>query len=247
MSKHAHATGILPRIPRALALQLCVQAAITLWPYAMFQPWYLSTLGALLLAWRGVLAWQDRPAPPTWLLMPLAFIGLATIVLAYGNPVGRLPGLALLCLLLPLKMLETRNTRDVRAALLLNFFLVIGMFLHEQSALIGVAAALATLGSLATAARLQRIVISPTDSLKQALRLLAQGVPLMLAMFVLFPRVDGPLWGLPIDAYSGKTGLSDHMTIGSISNLIPSGELPSAPPSTDLSRRRPIATGVARC
>jgi transglutaminase-like putative cysteine protease len=249
MSKATQSTDKPPRIPRTLALQLCVQAAVTLWPYAMFQPWYLSALGALLLAWRGTLAWQDRPAPPGWLLMPLAFVGLATIILTYGNPVGRLPGLALLNLLLPLKMLETRNTRDVRAALLLNFFLIIGMFLHEQSALIGVAAALATLGSVATAARLQRTVISPTDSLWQALRLLAQGVPLMLALFVLFPRIDGPLWGLPIDAYSGKTGLSDHMTIGSISNLIPSGEIAfraafngPIPPPADRYWRGPVLT-----
>ncbi|HSD39712.1 MAG TPA: DUF3488 and transglutaminase-like domain-containing protein [Rhodocyclaceae bacterium] len=214
-----------PRIPRTLALQLCVQAAITLWPYMLFQPWYVSALAGLLVAWRSVLAWQDRTAPPSWLLVPLASVGLACIILAYGNPVGRLPGLSLLCLLLPLKLLETRNTRDVRAALLLNFFLIVGMFLHEQSAMIGFAAALAMIGSLASAGRLQRAALPIADSVKQALRLLAQGVPLMLAMFVLFPRVDGPLWGLPIDADSGKTGLSDHMTMGSISNLIPSGEI----------------------
>ncbi|MEC5388190.1 DUF3488 and transglutaminase-like domain-containing protein [Uliginosibacterium sp. H3] len=224
MSKLAPASPA-PRIPRLLALQLCVQALITLWPYVLFQPWYLSVFAGLLIAWRGALAWQDRSAPAGWLLVPLAFLGLAAIVLAYGNPVGRLPGLSLLCLLLPLKLLETRNTRDVRAALLLNFFLIVGMFLHEQSAMIGVAAALAMIGALATAGRLQRAALPIKGSVVQALKLLAQGVPLMLAMFVLFPRVDGPLWGLPIDAYSSKTGLSDHMTIGSISNLIPSGEI----------------------
>ncbi len=224
MNMHPEAAAA-PRIPRGLALQLCVQAIITLWPYTLFQPWYLSALCALLIAWRGALAWQDRPAPSSWLLMPLAFIGLAAIILAYGNPVGRLPGLALLCMLLPLKLLETRNTRDVRAALLLNFFLIVGMFLHEQSALIGLAAGLATIGSVAAAARLQRNALPVRGSLSQSLRLLAQGVPLMLALFILFPRVDGPLWGLPIDAYSAQTGLSGHMTNGSISQLIPSGDI----------------------
>lgn len=252
MTSASHAPAqmaVAPRIPRALALQLCGQALLTLWPYVLFQNWYLSLLCGLLVAWRGVLAWQDRAAPSSWVLIPLAIVGLAAIILAYGNPVGRLPGLALLCLLLPLKLLETRNTRDVRAALLLNFFLIIGMFLHEQSALIGVGAALATIGSVASAARLQRAALSLSASVRAALKLLAQGVPLMLVLFVLFPRIEGPLWGMPIDAYSGKTGLSDHMSIGSISELVPSGEIAfranfvgEPPPRGDRYWRGPVLT-----
>jgi transglutaminase-like putative cysteine protease len=237
------------RISRALALQLCGQALVTLWPFALFQPWYLSVLCGLLVAWRGVRAWQDRAAPASWLLIPLAAIGIATVVLAYGNPIGRLPGLALLCLLLPLKLLETRGTRDVRVVLLLNFFLIVGMFLHEQSALIGIGAALATVGSIAVAARLQRNTLPLLDSFRASLRLLAQGIPLMLVVFILFPRVDGPRWGMPIDSGSGQTGLSDHMTIGSISQLIPSGDIAfraafngQLPPPADRYWRGPVLT-----
>jgi transglutaminase-like putative cysteine protease len=50
--------------------------------------------------------------------------------------------------------------------------------------------------------------------------LLAQSIPLMLVLFLLFPRVTGPLWGLPQDAYGGATGLSETMTPGSLSSLI---------------------------
>src|SRR6185436_13097958 len=35
----------------------------------------------------------------------------------------------------------------------------------------------------------------------------------------LFPRVQGPLWGLPQDAYAGMTGLSDSMAPGNLSQL----------------------------
>ena len=45
------------------------------------------------------------------------------------------------------------------------------------------------------------------------------GLPLMLALFVLFPRIPGPIWGLPKDAYAGMTGLSDNMSPGAISQL----------------------------
>jgi transglutaminase-like putative cysteine protease len=56
--------------------------------------------------------------------------------------------------------------------------------------------------------------------LRNAGVLLAQCTPLMLVLFLLFPRVPGPLWGLPQDAYSGVTGLSDTMTPGTVSSLI---------------------------
>lgn len=41
----------------------------------------------------------------------------------------------------------------------------------------------------------------------------------MLLLFVLFPRIPGPIWGLPKDAHGGVTGLSDSMNPGSISDL----------------------------
>src|SRR5260221_27727 len=40
-----------------------------------------------------------------------------------------------------------------------------------------------------------------------------------LVLFVLFPRVQGPLWGLPQDAFSGMTGLSETMSPGNLSQL----------------------------
>jgi transglutaminase-like putative cysteine protease len=60
---------------------------------------------------------------------------------------------------------------------------------------------------------------------KYASALVAQAIPFMLIFFVLFPRVQGPLWGMPQDAYSGLTGLSGQMSPGSLENLILSGEV----------------------
>jgi hypothetical protein len=44
-------------------------------------------------------------------------------------------------------------------------------------------------------------------------------------MFVGFPRIQGPLWGLPGDALGGKTGLSDSMAPGTLSSLAQSDEV----------------------
>jgi transglutaminase-like putative cysteine protease len=54
---------------------------------------------------------------------------------------------------------------------------------------------------------------------KLAGKLLLQALPIMLVLFVLFPRIPGPIWGIPQDAYSGMTGLSDSMEPGNINQL----------------------------
>src|SRR5690606_4010740 len=61
--------------------------------------------------------------------------------------------------------------------------------------------------------------------LRYAAVLLLQAVPVAAALFVLFPRPSGPLWGLPEDAYGGRTGLSDSMSPGEIANLAESEEV----------------------
>jgi transglutaminase-like putative cysteine protease len=54
--------------------------------------------------------------------------------------------------------------------------------------------------------------------------LLLQAIPLMLVLFVLFPRVQGPLWGLPQDAFA-QSGLDDKMAPGSFARLSLSEEV----------------------
>ena len=61
--------------------------------------------------------------------------------------------------------------------------------------------------------------------LRDATVLLAQALPIMLVLFVFFPRVIGPFWGLPGDAHAGITGLGDSMTPGNISKLAKSDAL----------------------
>ena len=59
----------------------------------------------------------------------------------------------------------------------------------------------------------------PRENLRAAGVLLLQATPVMALLFFLFPRVNGPLWGLPQDAFAGVTGLSDSMSPGLLSRL----------------------------
>lgn len=54
--------------------------------------------------------------------------------------------------------------------------------------------------------------------------MLLQALPVMLLLFVLFPRVPGPFWALPTGG-GGVTGLDDEMSPGQISDLSLSDEV----------------------
>jgi len=200
-------------------LMLCAGLAIVIAPHALRAPWWLTLLTAALVAWRAAALPNRGLLPSMWLLLAIAAVGMLGIWLEYRALFGRTPGITLLVLFAGLKMLEARNQRDVAAVVFLTWFLAITNFLYTQSipTALGMCAAVATsvaaLVSCAAPRRAQRA------NLRTAGLLLAQSVPAALILFLLFPRVQGPLWGLPQDAYSAMSGLSDTMSPGSLSQL----------------------------
>ena len=55
-------------------------------------------------------------------------------------------------------------------------------------------------------------------AVRRTVVMLVQGLPIAFLLFVLFPRLTGPLWGLPKDT-AARTGLSERMSPGAISDL----------------------------
>jgi transglutaminase-like putative cysteine protease len=188
-------------------------------PHALRAPAWLSLLTLFLYAWRSAAVWNRSLLPPRWILIVIVVLGTAGIWLQYRAIFGRTPGMMLLVLFSGLKLLESRHQRDAAAVVFLIWFLAMTNFLYTQSipTAIGMCAAIAaSIAALVSCAAPRR---SPRANLRTAWLLLAQAVPAALVLFLLFPRVQGPLWGLPQDAYSAITGLSDSMSPGSLSQL----------------------------
>ena len=190
-------------------------------PHVGRVPWWLALLAATLVGWRMYLGAMRLPLPHRAFLVAIVLGSSAGIYLYYGAIFGRDAGVALLLLMLALKLLETRTHRDAMLLVFLAYFLVITNFLYSQT----IPTALYTLACawIITASMIGIHYTQPPRGARHQLRtageMLAQSVPLMLVLFVLFPRVQGPLWGMPVDARGQSTGLSDTMTPGSLSNL----------------------------
>lgn len=206
-------------LSRAQSIWLIATVTTTLAPHAMHLPMWAIVLCAALLAARTLLLARGGPRPHPALIALLALATGVAVKVEFQHFFGKDPGVALLAVLLCLKLLESHTPRDIRAAVLLSFFLQLGLFLYSQTLAVAGIALIGTLFATITMLSLEDERTRPIAQLRTGILLLTQGLPFMLALFVLFPRIQGPLWGLPTDAYSGMTGLSDTMTPGSISEL----------------------------
>jgi len=222
MSKPARPAIALEKseIPWLLAVALVTTA-----PHADHLPFWLSLLVGSILLWRAWL-WQKNAAlPARWLLMLLAIAGVAGIAWEFRTLFGRDSGVALLAFFMALKPLEMKTRRDSMVVVMLGFFLLLTHYFYSQSIPTGVWLLAAATLLTATLIRVHGGAQAPGAILRYAAFMLVQSLPFMLIIFLLFPRVQGPLWGLPRDAYSGLTGLSNQMSPGSLNNLIQSGNI----------------------
>ena len=215
------------RLRPASVVRLTVALVLVLAPHAGQLPWWVLATGTALVAWRLVVLQFALRLPPKWMLLAVGLGAMGGVWASYGRIFGRDAGIALLTVMIALKLLELATLRDAMVLIFLGYFVVLTNFLYSQS--IPTALYLLATVWIITACMIDfqaRVRVPPlATQLRMSATMLAQAVPLMLALFVLFPRVPGPLWSLPQDARAGVTGLSDTMTPGSLSELILSDDV----------------------
>ena len=190
-------------------------------PQVRHLPWWTSTGFAILFLWRFGLVISGRWLPRDSVRWVASLACGAAVFAHYGTLLGREPGVALLVLFLGLKLMEMRARRDLFVVIFLCFFLLLTSFFHSQSML---TAALAGTAVLALVTAMLTMQFGTREQpvgrrFRTAAAILLQALPIAILFFVLFPRVQGPLWGLPDDAHVGGTGLSESMSPGQISSL----------------------------
>ena len=199
-------------------------ATLPHWP--TLSPWMVVLLLAAM-AWRFGMALQSWPTPSRAVRLPLSLGAFLSVLLEHRTLNGVEAGSALLVVMVALKFLESRNQRDQLALLMISYFLMFASLLSERGPL--AAAFIAVLVWLTTVALIQighRGEFLPYRATgRLGGRLLLHALPVMVALFVLFPRLPGPLWALPGSTSSGATGLNDTMSPGDITNLGLSDEI----------------------
>ena len=192
--------------------------------------------------WRYFIQQKKLPMPNFWVLLFITLLMCVAIVVTFKGSFSRDASLSLLVVMMSLKLLETKTRRDYMLMIILAYFLVGNLFLFNQTI---ATFAISILPLLMLTATLINVSLKTNKLLNNnqnsnqinlqnnslnsnqnpkfiillAGKLLLQAVPVMIILFILFPRIPGPLWGLPQDANNAMTGLSDSLSFGNISEL----------------------------
>src|SRR5512134_764218 len=208
----------LPRETRDTLFLLAV-IGWTVLPHLARLPWWCVALSALVLVWRAHLALASLRLPGRMPIAALLIVAALLTVWSEQSLFGKEAGVTMVVVLMSLKTLELRARRDALVVFFLGFFLVLTHFLYSQSLLTALAMLVSVWGLLTALVLAHMPVGKP--SLRQAGALAARsalfGAPLMVVLFMLFPRI-GPLWGMPQDAM-GRTGLSGTLRLGGVAEI----------------------------
>ena len=209
------------RLPREARDTLFLLAVIawTVIPHTPHLPGWTIGLTALVLAWRGLLAVESGSLPSKWVLLAVLTIALGLTYWSYGSLLGKEPGVTLSVVLMGLKTLELRARRDAFVVFFLGFFIILTHFLYSQSLAVAAAMLISIWGLLTALVLAHMPVGQPSLRIAStlAMRTALLGAPIMVLLFVLFPRIS-PLWGVPQDGIS-STGLSNTMRMGSVAEV----------------------------
>ena len=209
----------LPREARDTLFLLAVIAWIML-PQIQHTPWWTSAFAAALLLWRARLALTSAPLPGRWVLAGALAIAIGATWTTHKTIVGRDAGVTLVVMLLALKTLELRARRDAMVVFFLGFFVLLSNFFYSQSLPTAMAMVLGLMGLLTALVNAHMTAGKPplTQALRTAGWLALWGAPVMVALFLFFPRM-APLWGVPADDMAGRSGLSESMRVGQVASL----------------------------
>ena len=217
--KLLHRLQHLPRDTRDTLFLLLVIAWIIL-PQTGHLPLWCSGMTGLVLLWRGWIALQGKSLPSRWWLLLLLLLASTATWYSHRTLMGRDAGVTFIVVLLALKTLEMRARRDAFVVFFLGFFTLLSNFFFSQSLLTAMAMVLGLMGLLTALVNQHMPVGRPPLLLaaRTAGWMALMGAPIMVVLFVLFPRV-APLWGMPGDAMGGRSGLSGSMQVGTIASL----------------------------
>lgn len=217
MTKNVQGQAMIPRVS---LLWLLIGQALVILPHLLHVPLWLTVLWLGCAGWRIQVFRMRAHFPNTWLKAGLMLGSAFGVYLSRGSLIGLDAAVALLITAFILKLVEVRTRRDALVLIFLGLFAVVTSYLFNDSLVAALYSLLPVLALLAALLGLHQssVAAQPWSTLKLAASMLAQAVPLMVLLFVLFPRLE-PLWSLPQPTDKAITGLSSSMSPGDIAEL----------------------------
>ena len=215
------------QVPRSALLWILLACTLSLGPQALHMPPWISAIALACMAWRFLIYLGKRDYPGRKIRIAAVLFTIAVGVSQLGSlGMGLDSAASLLALGFVFKLIEMQSKRDVYVVLCLCFLLALVALIYSQSAVTTVYVTLTVVTIVTAMVAVNRSAQSHSHSrpLRLAVVITAQSIPLMVLLFLVFPRI-APLWAVPIQSAVTSTGVSDQMTPGDISQLARSAQL----------------------
>ena len=227
----AHGTQSTPARGQREAVWLLASLSLALLPHWLRLPLGISGLSfGMVVLWATGLGLSSArlaqikarsPIPLRMLTGALALAAMASIYSRHVGGIGRDAGVEFLVVLTALKLFELKKPRDTALVICLGFVLVGSNFFYDQrpmAALVGFITLCALIAQLARTEAIRSGQSSPLP-VRSMLATLAYTVPVAVLLFIVFPRIPGPLWGSLESGSRARSGLSDTLAMGHFGEL----------------------------
>jgi len=162
-----------------------------------------------------LLDWLSRSAVPAWLRFLLFGVGIIAVLGVKGGE----KWMGLLAVMLSLKPLEGNSYRHMMSGVIFTYFLLAAGVLFHQELNFGIYALLAVLFNTFVMLRLNHDAAPIIPQLRFFSRVLVLSLPIAVLLFLLFPRLPGPIWGYRL-GNKAVTGFSDRLAPGEFAGLV---------------------------
>lgn len=219
------------QFPRSALLWLLLSVSSVYIPLQMHIPLWTSLVFIIAISWRWMMHLGRWPYPTTIVKVIVVVLGIASVIISAKGKFHLESATTFILVASLLKVLEIKTKRDGYIVLFLSFFLLAVNFLYDQGLLTALYSVMAIWLLVASLVGLHQTLFNENQFKQQAkqsalvsVKVLALSLPIMLVLFILFPRI-GPLWALNLQSGKAKTGLSNTMSPGDIADLSNSDEL----------------------
>ncbi len=208
------------QVPRNALVWIIVTQFVLLFPHLGRIPWWVLALYAATTLWRAMVYLGRWSFPGRYLKSALTVSCFAGVWISFGTLIGLEPTVALLLIAYSLKLIELSNQRDAYMVIFIAYFVCLTEFLFSQELLTTLYMCLAVLVNTTALVALHQPGQDRFSfgTIRQAGAMMLQALPLMILLFVVFPRI-GPLWNVPLKSNEARSGMSDFMKPGDVANL----------------------------
>lgn len=214
-------------LSRNYHLSLIFLVSMNAIPHFEDHPLVASILGLVCVSWRLLYEYQKVALPNIIVKTVLVALSFFIVFRYYGTFKGAESATALLIAGVFLKLIDRVSYRDAMVVLFLNFLLLMAKFLVSQSlnmTILGVVNLILITSMLVQLHHGQKLDVHLGSLFKVGLKLLLQTSPLLILLFIVFPRFSTGFIQLS-QPNQASTGFSPKLEPGSVSRLVATDEV----------------------